>query len=182
VSVTLFALTLRFVIGAVFAAAGTVKLARLPEFEAAIDRYEFVPDRLVPSAAKLVGLAEMVSGLALLLGFLTSAAGIVVASLLIAFAAAIGGSLVRGRKFDCGCGTAAVGREISWALLAQDVALAGASIFVAVKVPRQLAIDGLFGSGSYSVSRALVAPIAAVLLVVGAGLLREARSLSKALA
>ena len=62
------------------------------------------------------------------------------------------------------------------------VGLAAASIFVAVKAPRQVAVDGLFGSGSYSVSRALVAPVAAVLLVVGAGLLREARSLSKALA
>jgi uncharacterized membrane protein YphA (DoxX/SURF4 family) len=181
VSVTLFALTLRFVIGAVFAAAGAVKLARLPEFEAAIDRYELVPDRFVPSAAKLVGLAEVVSGAALLVGFLTPAAGIVIASLLMAFAAAIGASLVHGRRFDCGCGTAAVGREISRALLAQDVALAAASIFVAVKAPRQLAVDGFFGSGSYSVFRALAAPVSAVLLVVGAGLLREARSLSKAL-
>lgn len=181
-SVTLVALTLRFLIGAVLAAAGTFKLARLADSEAAIDRYEVVPDKLVPSAAKVLALAEVVSGVALLVGLLTPVAGIVVAILMVTFAGAIGVNLARGRRFDCGCGTTAVGREISWTLLGQDVTLAAASILVAVKAPRQLAIDGLFGSESYSVAEALAAPSAALLLLAAAGLIREARSLDRSLA
>ncbi len=180
-SVIAFALTLRFLVGAVFAAAGGAKVARLARFEVAIDRFDVVPDALVPLTAAAVAVAELAAGLALVAGFFTAFAASVVAGLLTVFAVVIGINLVRGRKFDCGCGTAAVGREISWALVAQDVSLAIAAIVVAVEAPTQLALDGSFGGGSYSVERALAAPVSAVLLLSGAALAREGRAVRRLL-
>lgn len=173
------ALTLRFVLGAIFVSAGAVKVAKLDEFETAIDRYELIPWKAVPRLARMIAWGEVMIGIALLAGAATFVASLVAGTMLVGFAIGVAVNLARGRHFDCGCGTAAVARKISWGLAAQDLFLATCAFLVAAAAPAVMGVDALFESAGYDRGQAWAAPTTAVLVLVGLALIREMRAVHR---
>jgi hypothetical protein len=115
--------------------------------------------------------------LALAIGLETTVAAVTVAVLLIVFAGSVATNLLRGRAFDCGCGTSVVSRQISWGLVTQELVLAVAAVFVAFVGPRVIAVDQVVsGTADYPVGNAIAAPIIACLLLIATGLARESRA------
>lgn len=111
--------TLRVLLGLLFAAAATHKLRDPAAFRATFAAY-----RLAPAwAASLVILAELGVVVALVLpGRLGALAAAV---MLLAYAGAIAANLVRGRRdLDCGCAGPGARRPVAWSLVARNVALA----------------------------------------------------------
>jgi hypothetical protein len=125
----------RFAIAGIFIRAGTVKLANLRDFQAAVANYEILPLGLVPAVAVSVPAGEVAAGVLLLLGVAPGIASAVLAALLVCFSAAIGLNLTRGRIFDCGCGGRAVPQLIGWRHVAVNLALAALATCVAIAPP-----------------------------------------------
>ncbi|MFI5778669.1 MauE/DoxX family redox-associated membrane protein [Nocardia sp. NPDC051570] len=121
----------RLLLAAVFLRAGIWKAAQSAEFVRALGEYRLLPRVIVPVAARgLIGI-EIICGLALISGAFVSAAAYCCVVLLIAFTAAIGINLVRGRAISCGCGGSDE-RTISGWLLVRNLAYVLAAGIVAM--------------------------------------------------
>jgi len=172
-SVAVAALTSRFAVGLIFAAAGAEKLLDVAEFERAVAGYQLLPRRLVPMVARLLPTIELLSGSALLVGIFAPAAGLVAAGCLVGFSGAAGINLARGRAIDCGCGGAAASRQIGWDLVVGDLILAAAALFAGLvnitaleptSLPRLISHAAPFGT---SESIAILAVVAIGVLLRG---------------
>jgi uncharacterized membrane protein YphA (DoxX/SURF4 family) len=168
------ALSLRFVLAAIFVCAGAVKLARPAEFETALRKYRVLPGNLVHAGAIGVPLCEIGLGAALAVGLVTREASLALAALLLVFSAIVASNLLRGRSFDCGCGVTLVQRSISWSLVVQDLALAAGAVAVALKAPRLMAVDQFLAGGrEVNLGDAVPSFVLAALVLVLAALVRD---------
>lgn len=170
------ALSLRFILAAIFLCAGAVKLARPAEFETALRKYKVLPPNLVHPGAVAVPLSEIGLGVALAAGLVTREASLALAVLLLMFSAIVALNLVRGRSFDCGCGVTLVQRSISWSLVVQDLSLAAGAVIVALKAPPVLAVDQLLssaGGDAATPGQAVASLIVAALVLVLSALVRD---------
>jgi uncharacterized membrane protein YphA (DoxX/SURF4 family) len=129
----------RWVLAIVLFAAGAAKLIpqRRSEFAAAVGEYGVLPSLLVKPVTRLLPWFEMTLALVLAVGVLLPIAAAAAALILGVFAFAVGGNLLRGRRFDCGCGT---GAHISWALVGRDGMLCSLAVAVATGRSGGLAI------------------------------------------
>lgn len=95
-------------LGLMFLAAAWHKVGDRAQFRVTLLEYQVLPQSLVAPAAVLLPLLEAALGLSWLAGYPdTGLTAIASASLLAAYALAIGINLFRGRvHFDCGCGFA----------------------------------------------------------------------------
>lgn len=99
------AVCVRLVIGGLFVLAGFSKLV-LPHAEvvARIQQYTVIPSALVPLIATGLPWLEVVSGTALLIGFCTTPAALLIAAQLLSFSLLMLVILLRGVVIeDCGC-------------------------------------------------------------------------------
>jgi uncharacterized membrane protein YphA (DoxX/SURF4 family) len=168
------ALSLRFVLAAIFLCAGAVKLSRRAEFETALRKYKVLPPRLVHFGAIAVPICELVLGGALALGVLTRAVSFALATLLLLFSAIVASNLLRGRSFDCGCGVTLVQRTISWSLVVQDITLGAGAVVVGLSAPRVIAVDQLLAADrTTSSAAAFPALLVAALALILAALVRD---------
>ncbi|GLZ31557.1 hypothetical protein Lesp02_37450 [Lentzea sp. NBRC 105346] len=131
----------RLALGTMLLVAGAAKLGSTVDFAATVDRYRVLPAALVPLVATLVPLLEVGCGALLLLGVAPRVAAPLAAGLLVAFAVAMAVNLVRGERFDCGCG--GTDREISWWLVARNVVLSAAAVAVAALPSAVPAVTGI---------------------------------------
>ena len=95
----------RVVVGGLFIMAGFSKLI-LPHAEVvvSIQQYGVIPPVLTPLIASLLPWVEVLSGTALLIGFFTTPAALVVAMQLVSFCSLMATILVLGIEIeDCGC-------------------------------------------------------------------------------
>ena len=100
------------------------KLRDFAGFRDALDGYRLLPTRWTGRSAALLLIAELASGIALLLPGVESAAALAAGLLLLLYSVAIGINLARGRReIDCGCGVAGARRPLSEALIARNVLL-----------------------------------------------------------
>jgi uncharacterized membrane protein YphA (DoxX/SURF4 family) len=120
----------RWVLAIVLFAAGAAKLIpqRRSEFAAAVDDYGVLPSLMVRPVTRLLPWIEITLALLLAAGVLLPLAAAAAALILGVFAFAVGGNLLRGRQFDCGCGT---GAHISWTLVGRDALLCSLAVAVA---------------------------------------------------
>ncbi|HSG88285.1 MAG TPA: MauE/DoxX family redox-associated membrane protein [Pseudomonadales bacterium] len=92
-------------LSALFAAAAAHKGRSGLHFQAQLSEYRMLPEALVPAAARLLMLLEMLIAVALLLPASRQVAGAGAAILLAVYGLAIAINLLRGRTWiDCGCG------------------------------------------------------------------------------
>jgi hypothetical protein len=123
---------LAIALAVLFAAAAVHKLRQRTRFEAQLAEYRLMPAVLVAPAARVLAGLELAAGILLLAPPFRGYGGALAAALLVAYAAAIGINLARGRSYiDCGCGDTP--QLLSpWLLLRNGVLAVGA---VAVAMP-----------------------------------------------
>jgi uncharacterized membrane protein YphA (DoxX/SURF4 family) len=169
----LASLTFRFLLAFVFISASIPKLAARAEFARAMENYGILPRRLVAPVARWLPRLELAVGLALLLGVATGPVALLVAAMLLLFAAGVAWNLVRGRRIDCGCAGIAVPRTISWPLVVRDFALVGVALTLALAPPDTLALVAWWPShagGTASSADAVALLLMSALVVVGEAL------------
>ena len=125
-------LVCRVLLGLLFVAAGSLKLAGPAEFARVIYLYHLLPDVAINPLALLLPWVEIFAGCAVLAVASWRAAGaVILAGLLVVFAAAIGLNLSRGIEAPCGC-FAALSGPVGWWHFGGDVALAVVALGVAL--------------------------------------------------
>jgi uncharacterized membrane protein YphA (DoxX/SURF4 family) len=133
----------RLLIGGLFLIAGFSKLV-LPHAEvvALVQQYTVLPERLVPWIAAGLPWVEIVSGTALLIGFYTTPAALVIAVQLTAFSLLMLAVLVQGVSIeDCGCFGHLGWRETPLQVLIRDVLMLGLLTPVLARQRDVLAVD-----------------------------------------
>jgi len=158
------ALAVRWLLALVLIPSAVAKIGRSDVFTEAIRGYEILPDALIPTAARVIPIVELLLGIFLIAGVLVTPAAIACACLLGVFAAVVATSLARGKSFDCGCGLTADAR-ISWSQVARTTTLMGVGVLVAVE-PAALSIGSGHVAGAPSTRDLVAVPLGVVLLYV----------------
>lgn len=107
------------------------KIAEHAMFRVTLAEYGLLPERLVPSAAIVITIAEAAIVAGLVVPATRAAAALGAAVLLALYAWAIAVNLRRGHvTLDCGCG--GPGHGLSWLLVARNAALIAAAVLAAM--------------------------------------------------
>lgn len=124
-------------LGAVFVYASLDKIADPPAFARIVYHYQVIGPgpRLgfLPANTLAVALpwVEALTGVLLIAGVWRREAALVAALLLLMFVVAVGWTVAHGIDVDCGCFTVrGEGRRAGWGLIAGDLALLGAALFL----------------------------------------------------
>ncbi|MBA3736761.1 MAG: DoxX family membrane protein [Actinobacteria bacterium] len=134
-SVELSLLGIRLFLGLSFVSSSVPKLVAPIDFRRARRNYQLLPVGLVRPVAVWLPRFELLLGALLLTGVAVRVAASLAAGALLTFSVAIALNLARGRKIDCGCFSGSSRREITWRLVAWDVALSATAIAVAMSPP-----------------------------------------------
>ena len=123
------------VLSCVFVTAGFHKCQAPAEFAATLRNYKILPEALIRQCVYLLPVAEIMTGVALLIPAVARLAAVAAGALLTAYIFAIGVNLLRGRRnIDCGCGGPQQKQTISEWMIARNglllflAALAGAPV------------------------------------------------------
>jgi hypothetical protein len=121
-----FPLLAVLLLAVVFGTAAGAKFHDLAAFQAVVEQYRLLPDRLVPLFARALPVVELGAAVGLLWPTSRAASAAVLIVLLVVFAVAMAVNLARGRSdIDCGCFIGARKQRISWPLVLRNLALAG---------------------------------------------------------
>lgn len=134
-------LIVRALVGALFIAAGVLKVGHFNELAAVIAGFRLLPDAAIGPLAVLLPFFEIGLGLYLLAGLFTRAAAIVGAVQLTVYAAAIASAVIRHIPANCGCFGPQDTANADWPHAAVDLALAGVCVIIAWRAPGALALD-----------------------------------------
>lgn len=121
-------LILRFLVGGTFVYASFDKILHPEAFAQAIFHYRLVPAALLHPLALVLPWLELVTGLAMILGYLRRGAALWIALMLVVFMGAIGSALGRGLDISCGCFHTEAGHAVGLSLLLRDVALLAGAV------------------------------------------------------
>lgn len=123
------------VLSCVFVTAGFHKCQAPAEFATTLRNYKILPEALIRQCVYLLPVAEIMTGVALLIPAVARLAAVAAGALLTAYIFAIGVNLLRGRRnIDCGCGGPQQKQTISEWMIARNglllflAALAGAPV------------------------------------------------------
>ena len=147
-AVGIVVLLLRLAIGAIFLAAGALKIGHAIEFAQEIAAFGIVPRALVAPMALALPFLEVLLGGYLVLGLFTRAAAWVATGLFALFDAAIASAVIRGLHLSCGCFGPNDKTTTSWAEVARDAVLIVLALIVALRAPGALAVDAKIGNAS----------------------------------
>lgn len=148
----------RVLLSAIFLQASLQKIRYREQLPGVISNYRILPARLVPAAARLLPLLELVVGITLLVP--SSGSTLAAGCLLALFTAAMITNLVRGRtSIDCGCFQSGLRQELGWELVWRNgvlMVMAAYSAFFPLRPPLFIgALAVLFGLVSYVLYQAL---------------------------
>jgi len=125
------ALTIRFAVGLVFIYASLDKIIDPAGFAKAVNNYHILPNDIISMFALILPWAELLCGVALILGLATRASAQILTVLTAIFIVAIVSALVRGLNIDCGCfSTSSKTRNLGFSTLAADIGLLVLTIYV----------------------------------------------------
>ena len=96
-------LAARWILGLTFIYASLHKILSPADFAKIVYGYNLFPEIFINLIAIIIPFLELVTGLALIIGFFPRSAAIVINGLLLAFIAVLAINLIRGHEFDCGC-------------------------------------------------------------------------------
>ena len=119
------------IVSYVFIVAGLHKCRAPAEFATTLTNYKILPESLARQGVYLVPVAEIMTGVALLIPATARLAAFSAGALLCIYIAAIGINLLRGRRnIDCGCGGPAQKQTISEWMIVRNGLLLGL-VFIA---------------------------------------------------
>ena len=104
-------LLVRITLGLVFVYSSWAKIMDPPGFAEMVWNYRILPSYLVNPVAIVLPWLELLSGLALISGFLHKGAALLVAMMLAVFMIALSTDLARGIAIECGCFPTAAGAK-----------------------------------------------------------------------
>ncbi|MEM7020922.1 MAG: MauE/DoxX family redox-associated membrane protein [Pseudomonadota bacterium] len=138
-------LTCALLLSYIFLSAAWHKWRDLETFRETLANYQLLPTALLPIAAVLVPLAELVAGFGLLIPFAYPFAAVIATALMLMYLSAIGINLLRGRRrIDCGCGGPNQKQYLSeWLLLRNVILLLCAALLIWPMVREPLWLDWL---------------------------------------
>ena len=124
----------------VFVMAGLHKCRAPAEFATTLANYKILPESLARQGVYLAPVAEIMTGVALLIPATARLAAFSAGALLCVYIAAIGINLLRGRRnIDCGCGGPAQKQTISEWMIARNGLLLGLAFIAGSQtLPRPL--------------------------------------------
>jgi len=93
----------QFVLAAVFVVAAVSKIADPPGFAHQLHNYQLLPGYALNAFALVMPWLELVTGLALFVGFWRRTSAAIIAALLLVFMGALGINLARRHPIDCSC-------------------------------------------------------------------------------
>ncbi len=117
------ALACRLGVGATLIYASLDKLEHPAAFAQVIYNYHLLPMAALHVMALLMPMAELVIGLALILGWQRRGASLLAALLTVVFIIAIASALSRGLDISCGCFNTNNGHAVGMSLLYRDIML-----------------------------------------------------------
>jgi putative oxidoreductase len=106
-------LAARWILGLTFIYASFHKIVLPAEFAKIVYGYDLFPAVFINLIAIVVPFLELVTGLALVIGFYPRSAAIIISTLLLAYIIVVTINLIRGHEFDCGCFTSGQSGYIS---------------------------------------------------------------------
>lgn len=118
------ALGIRVMLAAVFVTAGIAKLGDPAGLAAAMNRFEVIPEVLLPWLARYVPWFEIVTGAALLLPWVFRGAWWLIATFMVVATLMLAQAYVRDLSIDCGCWGTWWEMPLGWALVRNAVLLA----------------------------------------------------------
>jgi uncharacterized membrane protein YphA (DoxX/SURF4 family) len=98
-----FELAARWLLGATFIYASYSKILAPAVFAKIIYGYDLFPGILINLFAIILPFAELIAGLALVMGFYPRSAALIINAMLLAFIISLSINIIRGHEFDCGC-------------------------------------------------------------------------------
>jgi len=96
-------LAARWLLGATFVYASYSKILAPAVFAKIIYGYDLFPPILINLIAIVLPFAELIAGLALIVGFYPRSAALIINAMLLAFIVSLTINMIRGHEFDCGC-------------------------------------------------------------------------------
>ena len=132
---------LRVLLGALFVAAGALKVGHFNDLAAAIAGFRLLPPQVVGPLALILPFFEIGLGLYLIAGLFTRGAAVVATVQLCIYAAAIASAVIRHIPANCGCFGPQDSAPADWPHVAADLALAALCAIVAWRAPGYLAVD-----------------------------------------
>lgn len=133
----------RFLVGGVFVFAGLSKLL-IPHAEvvAMMQQYTVIPAAIIPLLATLLPWVELLSGTALLIGFYTTPAAVIIGVQLLSFCGLMTAILLLGIDIeDCGCFGNLGWRETPLQVLVRDLVMLGLLVPILTRQRDVLALD-----------------------------------------
>jgi uncharacterized membrane protein YphA (DoxX/SURF4 family) len=134
-------LAVRLLVGALFVAAGALKVGHFNDLAAAIAGFRILPEGAIAPLAVVLPFFEIGLGMYLIVGLFTRTAAIVAALQLIVYAAAIASAVIRHIPANCGCFGPQDQAPADWPHVFVDLALAAICALVAWRAPGLLALD-----------------------------------------
>lgn len=131
----------RVLVGALFLAAGVLKVGHFNDLAAAIAGFRILPEPIVGPLAVALPFFEIGLGLYLLAGLFTRAVASIGAVQLTLYAIAIASAVIRHIPANCGCFGPQDNAVADWPHVAVDLALAGICAIVAWRAPGLFALD-----------------------------------------
>jgi hypothetical protein len=120
----------RFVLGAIFIYAATLKLGAPQQFADNIAAYHLVPDSIIGLMVLGFPLFELMCGLFLLTGYFCTTGLLSIIGLLVLFLTAVLVALARGLPIECGCFGGQSWLDANpWAALLRDGALLAGAVY-----------------------------------------------------
>jgi putative oxidoreductase len=134
-------LVVRLLVGALLVVAGALKAGHSAELASSIANFRLLPAPIVGPLAVALPYFELLLGGYLIAGLFTRVAAAVATAQFVLYAAAIGSAVLRHIPANCGCFGPGDAATADWPHVAFDLALAGASGFIAYGAPGALAFD-----------------------------------------
>lgn len=125
-------LAARWLLGATFIYASYSKIMAPAVFAKIIYGYDLFPGILINLFAIILPFVELITGLALIVGFYPRSAALIINAMLLAFIVSLSINIIRGHEFDCGCFALDAGNPstFSGSLLIRDFFYLGMGIYV----------------------------------------------------
>jgi uncharacterized membrane protein YphA (DoxX/SURF4 family) len=126
----IISIIIRFILGAIFIAAGIPKILDVASFASVVYNYHLLPDIFINIFAITLPWLEVIIGGLLIMGIWMPGTVIIYNLLMIAFIGALTFNTIRGLDISCGCFSTEPGDIIDMGTIFRDIIILSASMYL----------------------------------------------------